>query len=122
MNDVGTGYSSLSYLRRCSFDRIKIDQSFVRDMGSKQDCGAIIRAVVGLSSELGAATTGRGGRRAGSSTRSPLAGCTEVQGYLFTPRHLPRPHPSWCGSLPRCGEGAPSPSRSRPHRSSATSA
>jgi EAL domain-containing protein (putative c-di-GMP-specific phosphodiesterase class I) len=65
MNDVGTGYSSLSYLRRCSFDRIKIDQSFVRDMGSKQDCGAIIRAVVGLSSELGAATTGRGGETRG---------------------------------------------------------
>ncbi len=60
MDDFGTGYSSLSYLRRFPFDRIKIDQSFVRELCSKQDCGAIVRAVTGLSRDLGMATTAEG--------------------------------------------------------------
>jgi EAL domain-containing protein (putative c-di-GMP-specific phosphodiesterase class I) len=85
MDDFGTGYSSLSYLRRFPFDRIKIDQSFVRDVCSKPDCGAIVRAVTGLSNELGMATTAEG-----VETREQLealidAGCSEVQGYLFSP-------------------------------------
>jgi predicted signal transduction protein with EAL and GGDEF domain len=85
MDDFGTGYSSLSYLRRFPFDRIKIDQSFVRELSSKRDCGAIVRAVAALSRELGMATTAEG-----VETREQLAlltsvGCTEVQGYLFSP-------------------------------------
>jgi diguanylate cyclase (GGDEF)-like protein len=85
MDDFGTGYSSLSYLRRFPFDRIKIDQSFVHDMCEKADCGAIVRAVTGLSNELGMATTAEG-----VETREQLdvlirAGCTEIQGYLYSP-------------------------------------
>ncbi len=60
MDDFGTGYSSLSYLRRFPFDRIKIDQSFVRESAASADCGAIVRAVTGLSNELGMATTAEG--------------------------------------------------------------
>ena len=85
MDDFGTGYSSLSYLRRFPFDRVKIDQSFVRDIPSKSDCGAIVRAVASLSRELGMATTAEG-----VETREQLdllmsAGCSEIQGYLFSP-------------------------------------
>ncbi len=85
MDDFGTGYSSLSYLRCFPFDRIKIDQSFVRELCTRRDCGAIVRAVAGLSQELGMATTAEG-----VETREQLdllvnAGCTEVQGYLFSP-------------------------------------
>ncbi|HEY2616033.1 MAG TPA: EAL domain-containing protein [Acetobacteraceae bacterium] len=85
MDDFGTGYSSLSYLRCFPFDRIKIDQSFVRELSTRRDCGAIVRAVAGLSAELGMATTAEG-----VETREQLdllvsAGCTEVQGYLFSP-------------------------------------
>jgi diguanylate cyclase (GGDEF)-like protein len=85
MDDFGTGYSSLSYLRRFPFDRIKIDQSFVHDMCSKQDCGAIVRAVAGLSNELGMATTAEGVETTDQLDAITLAGCTEVQGYLFSP-------------------------------------
>ncbi|HUB44008.1 MAG TPA: EAL domain-containing protein [Acetobacteraceae bacterium] len=84
MDDFGTGYSSLSYLRRFPFDRIKIDQSFVREIDSQHDCGPIVRAVLGLSHELGIATTAEG-----IETREQLcvlsrAGCSAMQGYLFS--------------------------------------
>jgi EAL domain-containing protein (putative c-di-GMP-specific phosphodiesterase class I) len=88
MDDFGTGYSSLSYLRSFPFDKIKIDQSFVRELGSRGDSMAIVRAVTGLGTSLGIATTAEG-----VETKEQLAllrseGCTEVQGYLFSP---PRP-------------------------------
>ena len=60
MDDFGTGYSSLSYLRRFPFDRIKIDQSFVRELGEQPDCMAIVRAVATLGSDLGMAITAEG--------------------------------------------------------------
>jgi diguanylate cyclase (GGDEF)-like protein len=85
MDDFGTGYSSLSYLRRFPFDRIKIDQSFVRDMCRKPDCGAIVRAVTGLSNELGMATTAEGVETREQFEVLTRAGCTEMQGYLFSP-------------------------------------
>jgi EAL domain-containing protein (putative c-di-GMP-specific phosphodiesterase class I) len=89
LDDFGTGYSSLSYLRRFPFDRIKIDQSFVRELSSKQDCGAIVRAVTGLSRDLGMATTAEGVETHEQLAHLRDAGCTEVQGYLFS-----RPVPS----------------------------
>jgi diguanylate cyclase (GGDEF)-like protein len=84
MDDFGTGYSSLSYLRRFPFDRIKIDQSFVRDVCRKRDCGAIVRAVTSLGNELGMAITAEGVETGEQLAAVTLAGCTEVQGYLFS--------------------------------------
>jgi EAL domain-containing protein (putative c-di-GMP-specific phosphodiesterase class I) len=85
MDDFGTGYSSLSYLRRFPFDRIKIDQSFVRDMPSKPDCSAIVRAVASLGRELGMATTAEGVETWEQLDLLVSAGCSEIQGYLFSP-------------------------------------
>jgi diguanylate cyclase (GGDEF)-like protein len=85
MDDFGTGYSSLSYLRCFPFDCVKIDQSFVRELGRRQDCGAIVRAVVSLSSELGMTTIAEGVETQEQLDELWTIGCTEVQGYLFSP-------------------------------------
>ena len=84
MDDFGIGYSSLSYLRRFPFDRIKIDQSFIRDLSEKDDSVAIIRAVVGLGRSLGMATTAEGVETSDQLAKLRGEGCTEVQGYLFS--------------------------------------
>jgi diguanylate cyclase (GGDEF)-like protein len=88
MDDFGTGYSSLSYLRKFPFDKIKIDQSFIFDMSDHNDSLAIVRAVIAMGSGLGIATTAEGVETAEQFKQLKLEGCTEVQGYLFSP---PRP-------------------------------
>jgi diguanylate cyclase (GGDEF)-like protein/PAS domain S-box-containing protein len=60
MDDFGTGYSSLSYLRSFPFDKIKIDQSFVRDLAANPDAQAIIRSIVSLGKGLGVTITAEG--------------------------------------------------------------
>ncbi|HEY8565739.1 MAG TPA: PAS-domain containing protein [Beijerinckiaceae bacterium] len=88
MDDFGTGYSSLSYLRSFPFDKIKIDRSFVRELAERNDCLAIVRAVSGLGSSLGMVTTAEGVETEEQLRRVEAEGCTEVQGYYFSP---PRP-------------------------------
>jgi diguanylate cyclase (GGDEF)-like protein/PAS domain S-box-containing protein len=88
MDDFGTGYSSLSYLRSFPFDKIKIDRSFVRELGEKADCLAIVRAVAGLGASLGITTTAEGIETPEQLDQVRAQGCTEVQGYLFS---RPRP-------------------------------
>ena len=97
MDDFGTGYSSLSYLRCFPFDKIKIDRSFVRDLSERPDCLAIIRAVAGLGISLGIATTAEGVETQEQLDRLRAEGCTEVQGYLFSP---PRPATELAGLMP----------------------
>jgi EAL domain-containing protein (putative c-di-GMP-specific phosphodiesterase class I) len=88
MDDFGTGYSSLSYLRSFPFDKIKIDQSFVRELASRGDSMAIVRAVTGLGKSLGISTTAEGVETSEQLALLRSEGCTEVQGYFFNP---PRP-------------------------------
>jgi diguanylate cyclase (GGDEF)-like protein len=85
MDDFGTGYSSLSYLRSFPFDKIKIDRSFIRDSAERSDCLAIIRAVAGLGSSLGIGTLAEGVETAEQLRCIQAEGCTEVQGYYFSP-------------------------------------
>jgi diguanylate cyclase (GGDEF)-like protein len=84
MDDFGTGYSSLSYLRSFPFDKIKIDQSFVRDISEKPDSVAIIRAIVGLADSLGMQTTAEGVETSDQLSCVKGEGCTQVQGYFFS--------------------------------------
>jgi diguanylate cyclase (GGDEF)-like protein len=88
MDDFGTGYSSLSYLRSFPFDKIKIDQSFVRELSTHGDCIAIIRAVTGLGISLGITTTAEGVETQEQLELLRSEHCGEVQGYLFS---KPRP-------------------------------
>jgi predicted signal transduction protein with EAL and GGDEF domain len=89
MDDFGTGYSSLSYLRKFPFDKIKMDQSFVRDLSNTPESMAIVRAVAGLGHTLGIATTAEGVETVEQLRAIQQEGFTQVQGYL-----LGRPAPT----------------------------
>ncbi|HUC16416.1 MAG TPA: EAL domain-containing protein [Acetobacteraceae bacterium] len=83
MDDFGTGYSSLGYLRNFRFDKIKIDQSFIRELATRSDSIAIIRAITSLCDSLGMASTAEGVETEEQMTALVQEKCTEAQGYLF---------------------------------------
>lgn len=82
MDDFGTGYSSLSYLQKFPFDKIKIDQSFIRDMETNADSAAIVRAVTALGESLGMMTVAEGVETESQLRQITRDGCDQVQGYL----------------------------------------
>ncbi|TCU65005.1 diguanylate cyclase/phosphodiesterase [Bradyrhizobium sp. R2.2-H] len=84
MDDFGTGYSSLSYLRSFPFDKIKIDQSFVRDLGANREAQAIIRSIVSLGKALGVTITAEGVETEAELSCLRAEGCHEGQGFLFS--------------------------------------
>jgi EAL domain-containing protein (putative c-di-GMP-specific phosphodiesterase class I) len=84
MDDFGTGYSGLSYLRAFPFDKIKIDRSFISELGESADCMAIIRAITNLGSNLGIPTLAEGVETQEQLELLRKEGCTEMQGYLFS--------------------------------------
>ena len=84
MDDFGTGYSSLSYLRSFPFDKVKIDQSFVRDLGSKADSSVIVGAIIGLCKSLGMRVTAEGVETQAQLDYLFWEGCSEAQGYYFS--------------------------------------
>lgn len=84
MDDFGTGYSSLSYLRRFPFDKIKIDQSFIRTLDDSNDCLAIVRAVLGLGRSLGMSVVAEGVETEAQFALLEREGCEQLQGYLFS--------------------------------------
>jgi diguanylate cyclase (GGDEF)-like protein/PAS domain S-box-containing protein len=88
MDDFGTGYSSLSYLRRFPFNKIKIDRSFIDDLSNSLDCLSIVHAVASLARALNMNTTAEGVETKRQLEIIRAAGCTEMQGNLFSP---PRP-------------------------------
>jgi diguanylate cyclase (GGDEF)-like protein len=83
MDDFGTGYSSLGYLRSFPFDKIKIDRSFISELGQNRDCAAIVKAVAGIGQALGIAITAEGVENRAQFDRIRAEGCTQVQGFLF---------------------------------------
>jgi diguanylate cyclase (GGDEF)-like protein len=100
MDDFGTGYSSLSTLRAFPFDKIKIDQSFIRALGQDEGAAAIVRVVVALGQSLRLRTTAEGVETAEQLAYLRQEGCTEIQGYYFSP---PRPNEEVPGLIQRIG-------------------
>ncbi|MBV8687797.1 MAG: EAL domain-containing protein [Alphaproteobacteria bacterium] len=88
MDDFGTGYSSLSYFRIFPFDKVKIDQSFVREMIESPQAMAIIRSIIGLGRGLGMPVVAEGVETAAQLEALRAEGCDQVQGYLIA-----RPNP-----------------------------
>jgi diguanylate cyclase (GGDEF)-like protein/PAS domain S-box-containing protein len=84
MDDFGTGYSSLSYLRSFPFDKIKIDQSFVRDLAANRDAQAIVRSIISLGIGLGVTITAEGVETEAELSCLRAEGCHEGQGFLFS--------------------------------------
>ncbi|MBO9661474.1 EAL domain-containing protein [Dokdonella sp.] len=84
LDDFGTGYSSLQLLRLFPFDRIKIDMSFVRDIGMDADSMAIVDAVIGLAGELGLRVAAEGVETESQFDWLLRHRCTEGQGYWFS--------------------------------------
>ncbi len=84
LDDFGTGYSSLGYLRRFPVDKIKIDKSFVQNLGITEDAAAIVECVVRLGRALGLAVTAEGVETREQHRFVRAAGCHQVQGFLFS--------------------------------------
>jgi predicted signal transduction protein with EAL and GGDEF domain len=83
MDDFGTGFSSLSYLRRFPFSKVKIDRSFVQDLGRCDEATAIVRAIIGLCADLGMSTLAEGVEREDQLAILGGEHCADAQGYLF---------------------------------------
>jgi diguanylate cyclase (GGDEF)-like protein len=84
LDDFGTGYSSIGYLRSFKFDKLKIDQSFVKDLLADEKSLAIVRAIVGLGSSFGITTTAEGVETEDQRRCLNHEGCNEVQGFLYS--------------------------------------
>ena len=83
LDDFGTGYSSLNYLRKFPFDKIKIDQTFICDLGDERDARAIIGAVASLGAGLDKIVVAEGIETEEQMKLVTSQGCHEGQGYLF---------------------------------------
>jgi diguanylate cyclase (GGDEF)-like protein len=84
LDDFGTGYASLHQLRMLPFDKIKIDQSFVKTMRENVDSRMIVKAIIGLSGSLGLPTTAEGIESSGNADILRDLGCTLGQGFLYS--------------------------------------
>ena len=83
LDDFGTGYSSINYLRRYAVDKLKIDRSFVRQLGADDDTHAIVEAMVRLARALKMQVTVEGVETAEQRDMALAIGCDELQGFLL---------------------------------------
>ncbi|HTW26941.1 MAG TPA: EAL domain-containing protein [Acetobacteraceae bacterium] len=113
LDDFGTGYSFLSHLRSFPFDKIKIDRSFIAELGQKPDCTAIVRSVTGLCRSLNLEATAEGVETEAQMQLLRDEKCTDVQGFLFS---RPRPAADIPAILAQFGQApaGPGPARAAP--------
>lgn len=84
VDDFGTGYSGLSYLKRFSIDKLKIDQSFIRDIPTNNDSMTIVAAIIAMSKELGLRVLAEGVETEDQLAFLKSKGCDYIQGYYFS--------------------------------------
>ncbi|PTR16451.1 MULTISPECIES: putative bifunctional diguanylate cyclase/phosphodiesterase [unclassified Nitrosospira] len=95
IDDFGTGYSSLSYLRQLTVDRLKIDQSFIRDLPANDDAKAIVRAIAAMGRSLGLSVTAEGVETEVQEKFLQSIECDEGQGYLYAKPMVPTDFEAW---------------------------
>ena len=83
LDDFGTGYSSMNYLRRYNIDKLKIDRSFVSQLGTSEDTNAIIAAMIGLAHAMRMQVTAEGVETEAQREALVALGCGELQGFLL---------------------------------------
>jgi EAL domain-containing protein (putative c-di-GMP-specific phosphodiesterase class I) len=83
LDDFGTGFSSLTYLQRFRFDKLKIDKGFVAPLGREANSQALVQAIVALGRALDVSLLAEGVETEEQRVLLRLAGCQEMQGYLF---------------------------------------
>ncbi|HTB02593.1 MAG TPA: EAL domain-containing protein [Bradyrhizobium sp.] len=111
LDDFGTGYSSLSYLQRFPFDKIKIDRCFVKDIAEPGGSSCIVQAVVNIAAERNMTTTAEGVETEQQRQLLAELGCSEMQGYLFSP-----PKPAAAIRELCFGDRGPSPNYGPPRK------
>ena len=84
MDDFGTGYSSLAYLTQLPLDQLKIDQSFIRNIGIKPSDAVIVQAIIGMGNNLGLEVIAEGVETEAQRAFLERHGCPAFQGYLFS--------------------------------------
>lgn len=84
LDDFGTGYSSLSYLQRYPITKIKIDRSFIANLGVSDEGEAVVAAIVKLARALNLSVIAEGVETSDQRKRLASAGCSDIQGFLFS--------------------------------------
>ncbi len=117
IDDFGTGYSSLAYLRSLPIDRLKVDKSFVNDLGKSRDADVMVGTVLGMARALGLKVVAEGVESRLQAERLAAHGCAVMQGYLFSRPLASDPmralvaaprHPDWkIGAPARAATSAP---------------
>lgn len=99
IDDFGTGYSSLSYLKRFAVDKLKIDQSFVKDILRDQEDAAIVQTIIQMAKNLNLKTIAEGVEDKNVLAVIESYGCDEVQGYHFAKPMKPLDFEAYCTSF-----------------------
>jgi diguanylate cyclase (GGDEF)-like protein len=108
IDDFGTGYSSLAYLRDFPVDKLKVDQSFVRDLATRPDGGVIVSTIVQMARSLGLETIAEGVEDAATAQALVTLGCDQAQGYHYA-RPMPPAELEAFLARRRLDEGTPHP-------------